>query len=104
MASNWQGFKQRRLCSALQRRHIIKTLQHTPNINVRQQFRVSMKYANAMASYQVQLVQRRCTIETEGMTSYHKKPVDLFKKKKIYIYINKTLRYTKFVWRNCQKA
>jgi hypothetical protein len=65
MASTWQGFKKRRLRSALQRRHIIKTVQHRPNMNVRQQFRVSMKYANVMASYQVQ------------MTSYHKKPVDL---------------------------
>jgi hypothetical protein len=70
MASTWQGFKERRLCSALLLRLSIKTVQLRPVTNVRQQLRVSMMYANAVASYQVQLVQRRCTIETEGITCF----------------------------------
>jgi hypothetical protein len=70
MASTLQGVKERRLCSALLRRPSIETVQPRPVINVQQQFRASMMYANAMASYQVQLVQRRCTTETEGITSF----------------------------------
>jgi hypothetical protein len=50
---HWQGFKQRRLCLTLQRRPIIKTMfQHTPIMNVQQQFRVSMIHATTMVSSQ----------------------------------------------------
>jgi hypothetical protein len=81
MVSTWQGFKQRPLCSELLGRPNIKTLvEHRSFINVWQQCRVSIKYANAIASYQVQLVQRRCTNETEGF-SITKKLVHIFLQK-----------------------
>ena len=48
-----------------------------------------MQYANAKASYQVQLVQRRCTIETEGIVSFlsQKQLVDLFPKKYYFVLV-----------------